>query len=70
MTNQTGPYVPQTLFSDQAETSSLNPIASGIRMQTLIELQVISYLLAEQSGEPVDLAQLRRDLAADFLGQS
>ena len=70
MTNQTGPYGPPTLFSDQAETSSLNPIASGIRMQTLIELQVISYLLAEQSGEPVDLAQLRRDLAADFLGQS
>ena len=70
MTNQTGPLIPQTLFSNQAESSSLNPIASGIRVRTLVELQVISYLLSEQLGETVDLAQLRRDLAADILGQS
>lgn len=49
--------------SQQAEGSSHNPHAQGLRMRTLIELQVISYLLAQQSGNVEDLAQLRADFA-------
>lgn len=60
----------QTPFSNQAESSSQNPIASGIRMRTLIELQVISYLLSEQMGEPVDLRDLRASLALDMIGEA
>ncbi len=64
----TGPYVPQ-VASNQAETSSLNPIGSGIRMRTLIELQVISFLLADMAHDPVDLAQLRASLAEDMINK-
>lgn len=47
--------------SEQAEPSSANRGAGTLQMRTLVELQVISYLLA--AGSDVDLAQLRQDLA-------
>ena len=62
--------IQQTTFSNQAETSSQNPIASGIRMRTLIELQVISHLLNEMAGDPTDLRDLRASLATDLMSES
>lgn len=60
-------FIPQTDYSDQAETSSHNPIASGIRMRTLIELQVISHLLSKQTGDNEDLRNLRQSIAVSML---
>ena len=56
-------FVPQSELSDQAEASSKNPAATGIRMRTLIELQVISHLLSKSTDEAEDVAQLRRSIA-------
>ena len=56
-------FVAQQEKTDQAETSNVNPIATGIRMRTLIELQVISHLLSKSTDEAEDLAQLRRSIA-------
>jgi len=56
-------FVPQQEKTDQAETSNVNPIANGIRMRTLIELQVISHLLSKSTDEAEDLAQLRRSIS-------
>lgn len=49
--------------SDQAEASTANRGAGTIQMRTLVELQVISYLLAQGLNLDVDLAQLRQDVA-------
>jgi len=50
--------------SEQAESSSANPMASDLQMRILIELQVISMLLAANTGQlSEDLRQLRQNAA-------
>lgn len=56
-------YIAQAQQSEQAESSSINPIASGIRMRTLVELQVISQLLSQALDSQEDLRQMRQDIA-------
>lgn len=52
--------------SDQAEPSTANRGAGTIEMRKLIELQVISYLLAQAFEITDDLQQLRQDLADEI----
>lgn len=61
------PYVSPTPYSDQAEVTSRNPLATGIRMRTLIELQVISHLLSRQMGDAEDLHLLRQSIADSMI---
>ena len=49
--------------SDQAEASTANRGAGTIAMRTLIELQVISYLLHQGFGASEDLSRIRQDVA-------
>lgn len=49
--------------SDQAQTSTANPGAATIQMRILVELQVISYLLAQQTTTSEDLRMLRQNFA-------
>lgn len=49
--------------SEQAEPSTANRGAGMIQMRILIELQVLSYLLARDAGADVDLAVMRQDIA-------
>lgn len=49
--------------SDQAEASTANRGAGTIQMRTLVELQVISYLLHQGFGNSEDLARIRQDMA-------
>ena len=54
-------------YSDQAEQSTLNPAAGNTQMRILIELQVISMLLLNDTNTaPDDLAKLRKDIAASI----
>ena len=53
-------------FSDQAEHSSANPHAAKLDMRILVELQIISMLLANQTGGDTDLRALRKDVAASI----
>ena len=51
--------------SDQAEASTLNPIAARTDMRILVELQVISHiLLSGQRSTPEDIQRLRESIAA------
>lgn len=52
--------------SDQAENSAANPIAATTQMRILIELQVISMLLANNMGSAEDLASMRASVAASI----
>lgn len=49
--------------TEQAESSTANRGGGTMQMRILVELQVISYLLAEGLNVQVDLAQLRQDAA-------
>ena len=53
-------------YSDQAEHSSANPAAANVQMRILVELQVISMLLADQAGRDTDLRALRKDVSASI----
>lgn len=63
--NTDQPYaVKGSSVSEQAEPSSANNIASQIQMRILVELQVISMLLANNSGTASeDLRQMRQNAA-------
>ena len=52
--------------SEQAEPSTANRGAGTVQMRTLVELQVISYLLHQGFGTSEDLAQIRADVAASI----
>lgn len=52
--------------SDQAEPSTANRGAGMLDMRILIELQVISYLLAQAYEIPESLQQIRQDLADEI----
>lgn len=52
--------------SDQAEPTSANRGAGTLDMRILIELQVISYLLANNSTPPDDLRLIRESIAASI----
>lgn len=53
--------------TQQAPLSSVNAYAQDVNMRILIELQVISYLIAQQSPNLVeDLSIIRRDVAASL----
>ena len=49
--------------TEQAEASTANRGAGLTEMRILIELQVISYLLANGFGIKEDLQQMRQDVA-------
>lgn len=49
--------------TEQAESSTANRGGGTIQMRTLIELQVISNLLARGLGIDEDLAQMRQDIS-------
>lgn len=63
MNNDTPYAVKGSSASEQAEPSTANRAANTVAMRTLIELQVISYLLHLQVGPAEDLAQLRQNAA-------
>jgi hypothetical protein len=52
--------------TQQAPLSTANAYAADVQTRILIELQVISYLLMQQSTTPTqeDLSIIRRDMAA------
>ena len=50
-------------LSEQAEQSTANRGAATIQMRILIELQVISMLLAQAYESTEDLPRLRQDVA-------
>ena len=58
------------LVSDQAESSTLNPMAGATQIRILIELQVISYLLHQAGVNREDLKQIRDSIAASLLSYS
>lgn len=49
--------------TEQAEASTANRGGGSMQMRVLVELQLISYLLATGFGVEEDLAQLRQDVA-------
>ena len=49
--------------SEQAEASSANRASATVQMRILVELQVISMLLAQAYESTEDLAKLRQDVA-------
>lgn len=49
--------------SQQAEASTSNRGAGTMAMRTLVELQLISYLLYQQGSYTDDLASMRQDIA-------
>lgn len=49
--------------TEQAESSTANRGGGTTQMRVLVELQVISYLLARGFGVDEDLAQMRQDIA-------
>lgn len=49
--------------SEQAEPSTANRSAGALQMRILIELQVISMLLAQAYESTEDLRKLRQDVA-------
>lgn len=53
-------------ISEQAEPSTANRAAGTVQMRILIELQVISRLLAMMNNETVDLAVMRQDVADEI----
>ena len=53
--------------TDQAEAVGENPLGSSTQMRILIELQVISNLLAKMNEETEDLALMRHDISASIL---
>ena len=52
--------------SEQAEASTANRGAALTQIRVLIELQLISTLLAEGFGVTEDLAQMRQDIADEI----
>ncbi len=52
--------------SDQAEASTANRGGGTLQMRTLVELQVISYLIAQAFEINEDLTQLRQDLSDEI----
>lgn len=52
--------------TDQAEASTANRGGGTLQMRTLVELQVISYLLAQAFEINEDLTQLRQDLTDEI----
>lgn len=56
-----------TLISDQAESSTLSPMAGATQFRILIELQVISYLLHQGGMCREDLKQIRDSIADSLL---
>lgn len=50
-------------FTDQAESSPTSVIAPSLQVRILIELQVISNLLAQNIDSVDDLSNMRRDIA-------
>lgn len=52
--------------SEQAEPSTANRGAGTLQMRTLVELQLISRLLADGFGVKEDLAQMRQDIADEI----
>jgi hypothetical protein len=52
-----------SLPSEQAESSNMNPLAGTIQMRILIELQVISTLLHNEMRPTEDLSAIRQDIA-------
>ena len=53
--------------TDQAEAVGENPLGSSTQMRILIELQVISNLLAWDTRCVEDLATMRHDISASIL---
>lgn len=49
--------------SDQAENSSENPAAGNVQMRILVELQLLSFLLAEAIAHKGDLQETRQSIA-------
>ena len=49
--------------SEQAEASTANRGGGTMQMRMLVELQLISYLLATGFGIEEDLAQMRQDIS-------
>ncbi len=59
-----GPYAQAgNSQSEQAEASTANRGAATLQMRILVELQVISMLLAQAYESTEDLAKLRQDVA-------
>jgi hypothetical protein len=56
-------YAVLTKNSQQAEASTANRAAGTIQMRILVELQVISMLLAQAYESTEDLRKLRQDVA-------
>lgn len=64
MSHQQPPYrLIGNKFSDQAEASTENMLAASVQMRILVELQVISMLLHQQSSFNTDLAEMRQSIA-------
>lgn len=62
--NSETPYaVKGQSLTEQAEPSSANRAGGTIAMRTLVELQVISYLLHQMSECQEDLTQLRQNFS-------
>jgi hypothetical protein len=57
------PYSVKNPESDQAEPSTANRGAAAVQIRILIELQVISMLLAQAYEVTEDLRKLRQDVA-------
>ena len=56
-----------TQTTDQAESVGENPLGASTQTRILIELQVISNLLAKMCNETEDLALMRHDISASLL---
>lgn len=52
-----------SLPSEQAETSSANPLAAKTEMRILIELQLLTTLLHNEMRPTEDLATMRQQIA-------
>ena len=57
------PYAVGNAQTEQAEPSSVNRGSGTLQMRILIELQVISMLLAQAYESTEDLRKLRQDVA-------
>lgn len=51
------------LPSEQAETSTANPMAANVHMRILIELQLLTSLLHNEMKPTEDLSKMRQDIA-------
>lgn len=50
-------------LSDQAEASSESPTAGNWKIRVLVELQLQSYMMAQEFGIDEDLQELRQSIA-------